>query len=125
MLRTAPPPRHAGVGLPFLRREAFLKQLFVMDPLERINVVGDSTYVLMREAHERGWPVFFCEPRDLYALQGAAWARARAVAVTADAPFFAPGPYEEMALADMDVVWMRKDPPFDMDYVFTTYLLDL
>jgi glutathione synthase len=102
-----------------------LKQLFVMDPLERINVVGDSTYVLMREAHERGWPVWFCEPRDLYAVQGAAWARARAVAVTADAPFFAPGPHEEMALADMDVVWMRKDPPFDMDYVFTTYLLDL
>jgi glutathione synthase len=102
-----------------------LKQLFVMDPLERINVRADSTYMLMREAHERGWPVWFCEPRDLYAHQGVSWARARAVAVTADAPFFAPGPFEEMALGDADVVWMRKDPPFDMDYIFTTYLLDL
>src|SRR5262245_15949900 len=96
-----------------------------MDPLERINVAGDSTYMLMREAHARGWPVWFCEPKDLYAVQGRAWARARAVAVSPDAPHFHAGPHEELALGEMDVVWMRKDPPFDMDYIFSTYLLDL
>lgn len=104
-----------------------LRTLFVMDPLDRINVGGDSTYMLMLEARRRGWPVWFCTPTDLYALNGRAWGRVHPVEVRwrDEGPPFSPGLVEERCLSDFDVVWMRKDPPFDMDYIFTTYLLDL
>lgn len=104
-----------------------LKTLFVMDPLERINVAGDSTYMLMLEARVRGWPVWFCTPGDLYAESGRARGLVRPVEVQrrSEGPPFRPGPAENRPLSDFDVVWMRKDPPFDMDYIFTTYLLDL
>lgn len=104
-----------------------IKTLFVMDPLERINVAGDSTYMLMLEARRRGWPVWFCTPRDLYASSGECWAHASRVEVQRpeQGPPFSPWPAEVKRLSDFDVVWMRKDPPFDMDYIFTTYLLDL
>lgn len=99
--------------------------LFVMDPLDRINVAGDSTYMLMLEARRRGWPVWYCTPGDLYALGGLAQARCWPVEVRRGTPAFEPGSAEERSLADFDVVWMRKDPPFHMGYIFTTYLLDL
>ena len=99
--------------------------LFVMDPLERINVSGDSTYMLMLEARRRGWPVYFCTPGDLFAVGGQAAARCWPVEVRRGTPAFEPGPVEERPLGDFDVVWMRKDPPFHMGYIFTTYLLDL
>ena len=102
-----------------------MKTLFVMDPLERIHIVGDSTYMLMLEARRRGWPVSFCTAGDLYAVDGAAWGRIASVEVQDHAPHFIPQPAEEVCLGEFDVVWMRKDPPFDMDYIFTTYLLDL
>ncbi len=104
-----------------------LSTLFVMDPLDRINVAGDSTYMLMLEARRRGWPVWYCTPGDLYAADGLAWGGVRPVEVRrpSDGPPFEPGPLEHRPLSAFDVVWMRKDPPFDMDYIFTTYLLDL
>jgi glutathione synthase len=102
-----------------------LKTLFVMDPLDRIHVDGDSTYMLMLEARRRGWPVSFCTPGDLYAVDGAAWGMIRQIEVQEHAPHFKPEPAEAVCLGAFDVVWMRKDPPFDMDYVFSTYLLDL
>lgn len=102
-----------------------MKTLFVMDPLERIHVSGDSTYMQMLEARRRGWPVAFCTPKDLYALDGRAWARIQDVDVTRTPPHFHPEPPRDTELGEFDVVWMRKDPPFDMDYIFTTYLLDL
>lgn len=102
-----------------------MKTLFVMDPLERIHISGDSTYMLMLEARRRGWPVSFCTPGDLYAVDGAAWGTISAVEVSQQAPHFVPEPAEDVCLGAFDVVWMRKDPPFDMDYIFSTYLLDL
>lgn len=102
-----------------------VKTLFVMDPLDRINVAGDSTYMLMLEARARGWPVWYCTPDDLFALGGLARARCWPVEVRRGTPAFEPGPAEERALGDFDLVWMRKDPPFHMGYIFSTYLLDL
>ena len=102
-----------------------MKTLYVMDPLEVIQIGGDSTYMMMLEGTRRGWPVWMCTPRDLFALGGHGWARARPVPTTAEAPHFHPGEAQDVSLGDFDVVWMRKDPPFDMDYIFTTYLLDL
>ena len=102
-----------------------MRTLYVMDPLDRLHFEGDSTCALLLEHTRRGQPTFFCTPGDLFARQGAAWARVTPVEVTAEAPHFHTGPAVDRSLADFDVVWMRKDPPFDMDYVFSTYLLDL
>ncbi len=102
-----------------------MKSLFVMDPLDRIHVAGDSTYVTMRECSDRGHPTWMCTPSDLYSLDGRAFAEATPVKTTADAPWFHTDPTEDWDLGDFDVVWMRKDPPFDMTYIFTTYLLDM
>lgn len=102
-----------------------LRSLFVMDPLTAINVRGDSTYVTMAACVERGFPVHWCTPGGLYARDGRAKALCQPVQVNRQAPHFEPGPTEDHDLGDFDVVWMRKDPPFDMDYIFSTYLLDM
>lgn len=102
-----------------------MKHLFVMDPLDRIHVAGDSTFVTMREATDRGHGLWWCTPDDLYVRDGRAWAKAEPVRVREAAPHWERGEPEELDTGDVDVVWMRKDPPFDMTYVFSTYVLDL
>ncbi len=107
-----------------------MNTLYVMDPLASLNLAGDSTYMLMREGTRRGWPAAWCTPGDLYAREGAVpWARCQPVrAFPPDAGHehvWEKGPWEECALTDFDIVWMRKDPPFDMAYIFTTYLLEM
>jgi glutathione synthase len=101
-----------------------MRSLFVMDPLDRINVRGDSTYVTMRECTDRELPCAYCTPGDLYSRDGRAFARVRPVRTTREAPYFHVDAPADQELQSFDVVWMRKDPPFDMDYVFATYLLD-
>lgn len=102
-----------------------MKSLFVMDPLDRIQVAGDSTYVTMRECSDRGFPTWMCVPSDLFSRDGRCFARATPVRTTAEAPYFHVDEPQVLDLGRFDVVWMRKDPPFDMDYIFTTYLLDM
>ena len=102
-----------------------MRSLFVMDPLDRIVVEGDSTYVTMRECTDRGFDVWMCTPEQMYAHNGQAYARAVPVKTTSAAPWFEVGNEVVVGLGDVDVVWMRKDPPFDMTYIFTTYLLDM
>jgi glutathione synthase len=102
-----------------------VKSLFVMDPLHTLNLSGDSTFVVMRECSDRGWPVLWCTPDDLFVRDGRARARARRVVVGWEAPHFREEPPHDVDLEDVDVVWMRKDPPFDMTYIFATYVLDL
>ena len=102
-----------------------MQSLFVMDPLDRIQVAGDSTYMLMRELSDRGQPVWMCTPDALDARNGRGYALARQVITTRDAPHFEVVAEEERDLGGFDVVWMRKDPPFDMSYILATYILDM
>jgi len=102
-----------------------VKTLYVMDPIDRINVEGDSTYMLMLEGCRRGGEVAWCTPQDLFALTGRCHARCATVRVSSEAPYFDSDEPTDRDLADFDVVWLRKDPPFDIDYVFSTYMLDL
>lgn len=102
-----------------------MKSLFVMDPLDRIHVSGDSTFVVMRECSDRGYPVYWCTPDDLFVRDGRAKAGARRVVVSREAPHFRELDAHDLDFEDVDVVWMRKDPPFDMSYIFATYVLDL
>ena len=101
-----------------------MNALFVMDPLENIHVEGDSTYMLMLEGCRRGDAVWFCTPGDLFLLNGEARAKVQQVQVQEAAPYFLPEETVEESLGAFDVVWMRKDPPFDMDYILSTYLLE-
>jgi glutathione synthase len=105
-----------------------MRSLFVMDPLDRINAAGDSTYVTMRECSDRGFEVAMTTPDRLFVLDGRTAARVTPVRTTAEPPWFVPpvgGSFveQETPLDAFDIVWMRKDPPFDMTYVFATYLL--
>lgn len=102
-----------------------MNTLFVMDPLDVIDVTGDSTYMLMLEGCRRSHPVFWCTPSDLYAEGGRCHARCQRVLVSELDPHFETQEWKNMDLGAFDVVWLRKDPPFDIAYIFSTYMLDL
>lgn len=103
-----------------------LKLGVVMDPIQSIKVAKDTTFALLLAAQARGWEIAYFEQSDLFASNGRAFAHARALAVT-DAPqdWFAFGAGRTLPLDSLDVILMRKDPPFDMEYVYSTYLLEL
>src|SRR5215210_4713673 len=93
-----------------------------MDPIEGIDIKGDSTFALMLEAQSRGHRLRYYQPRSL-ALEGAhVRASAHAIEVR-DEPgrHFSLSAAERIDLADMDVVLMRQDPPFDMNYITLTH----
>ena len=102
-----------------------MKLLFVMDPLSSLQVGGDSTYVMMLEATRRGWSTAWCTPDDLQVVDRQPMAAAQAVETLSKAPFFECSEKTLRNLGDFDCIWMRKDPPFDIHYIFSTYILDL
>jgi glutathione synthase len=101
--------------------------LFVADPLETFKIHKDTTFAMMREAASRGHVIWACEPADLVWRTGSRVVarRARAITLTGDAKvWFDVVQERELALADADVVLMRKDPPFDSEYFYATHLLE-
>ncbi len=102
-----------------------MRSLFVMDPLPSIDQAGDSSWMLMLDSRRRGWPVHWCEPRDLFARGDRVFARAHGFEALNEPPFYRSDGPEILDLAACRLVWMRKDPPIDMDYYLCTYLLDL
>ena len=100
--------------------------LFVADPLEQFKIHKDTTFAMMREAQRRGHRIAACLPQDLqWKSGGVVEAVVRRITLTgeADAWFHEDGP-ETMALKDFDAVLMRKDPPFDAEYIYATHLLE-
>jgi len=98
----------------------------VMDPIASIKIAKDSTFAMLLAAQQRGWQLHYMEQPDLYLAAGRARARTRPLTVRDDpADWFELGEPTEQPLADLDVILMRKDPPFDMDYIYSTYLLEL
>ncbi|MGE5240327.1 MAG: glutathione synthase [Bacteroidota bacterium] len=97
----------------------------VMDPIQSINIKKDSTFAMLLEAQARGWTVRYMEQGDLFLRDGETFARHRALRVFDEAShWFELGQERTEPLSALDVVLMRKDPPFDMEYVYTTYLLE-
>jgi len=97
----------------------------VMDPIGSIKIHKDSTFAMLLAAQARGWQLHYMEMGDLSMRDGQAWARVCALQVTDDpAGWFQRGEARLQPLADMDVVLMRKDPPFDTEYIYATYLLE-
>ncbi len=96
-----------------------------MDPIESIDINGDSSFVLALEAQARGHTLYHYGPQDLSFLDGKIIARARPLEVRREhGNHFALGSVERIDLATTDVVLMRQDPPFDMSYITATHLLE-
>ncbi len=99
--------------------------LFVVDPLPSLNPRADSSYVMMLEAQRRGRGVWVTMVDDLHAEEDRAWAHVMPVHIAAEGqPVLPAGPTLRRALDDFAVVVMRKDPPFDTNYLTATWILD-
>ncbi len=102
-----------------------LRVAIQMDPIESIDINGDSTFVLALEAQKRGYSLYHYLARHLTLNDGRVTARARPLTVRREAGnHFAFGPEEIVNLHDVDVVLMRQDPPFDMAYITATHILE-
>jgi glutathione synthase len=97
----------------------------VMDPIESIKINKDSTFAMLLAAQARQWEVYYLQQRDLSLRDGRCIARMQRLGVRDD-----PGGWYDLQgeitapLDSLDSVLMRKDPPFDMEYIYTTYLLE-
>ncbi|GAB3366534.1 MULTISPECIES: glutathione synthase [Giesbergeria] len=100
--------------------------LFVADPLESFVTYKDTTFAIMREAQRRGHQIAACQPRQVRWLRGSpVQAQVRDITLTGSLQdWFHVQQERTVALADFDVVLMRKDPPFDSEYFYTTHLLE-
>lgn len=97
----------------------------VMDPIARISYKKDSSLAMLLAAQARGWELVYMEQPDLYQTSGEPRARTRALKVFADpARWYELGEEQDIALTELDAVLMRKDPPFDIEFIYSTYLLE-
>lgn len=97
----------------------------VMDPIETINPKKDSTLAMLLAAQARGFALIYLQQAGLRLSNGQAWARGHRISVQDDErSWHEIGEAWEGPLGNVDVVLMRKDPPFDMEYIYTTYILD-
>lgn len=96
-----------------------------MDPLEGIHYKKDTSFAMMLEAQKRHWEIHVIEMHDLYLRDGESFATSRTVEL-----FENPDQWhqylqqDDIRLKDLDVILMRKDPPFDLEYIYATYLLE-
>ena len=118
---------------------AMTKIAFLMDPIESLAIKKDSTLAMIRAAQLRGLEVFYLRQEDLMISEYRVQASLRSLTLndafvekldpeTVDhgaSPWYELGEPQQQPLADMDIVMMRKDPPFDMEYIYTTYLLEM
>ncbi len=97
----------------------------VMDPISKIKIEKDTSFAMLLEAQTRGYEIFYMEVSDLYLRDGRAFARMRRLHVQRDSQnWFQFSEESEEALDTLHVLLMRKDPPFDQEFVYTTYLLE-
>ena len=103
-----------------------MKHAFIMDPLDKVKTHKDTSYFLMLAASERGHQVYYLDAGDLFVKDSSVMATAQRVNVQ-DHPQtpFEPKSEESVLMDDMDVVWIRTDPPVDRAYFYMTMLLDL
>lgn len=98
----------------------------VMDPISEIKTYKDSSFAMLLEAQRRGHELYYMEPKHLFARDGRVFAAMQKLSVrdnTSD--WFSLETLGNVALDELDMVLMRRDPPFDMNYIYTTYMLEL
>ncbi len=97
----------------------------VMDPIAKIKFAKDSTLAMLLAAAGRGWELTYFEQSDLFLRDGVAYGRGRPLKVFANPDrWFEFGESRLEKLGEFDCVFMRKDPPFDAEYIYTTYILE-
>ncbi len=97
----------------------------VMDPIAEIHYAKDTTLALLLAAQARGFELHYFEQGDLSLRDGRAFGRSRRLEVRADpASWYTLGEPQRVALGELDCLLMRKDPPFDTEYIYTTYILE-
>jgi hypothetical protein len=101
-----------------------MRFLYVMDPIHRVLPDKDTIFAFMRAAEARGARALHCEPHELFLEDGEAWADAHPVTVHHAAPWLSFGVRQKVRLADVEAVFIRKDPPFDDAYLYATLLLE-
>ena len=102
-----------------------LKIGIVMDPIESITPYKDSSLAMLLEAQRRDAEIHYFQQGDLKLLSGRAIGHSQRLKVTDDnSDWFETSDTAEVDLGDLDAILMRKDPPFDMEYIYTTYILD-
>jgi len=102
-----------------------IRLIVVMDPIEGVKPAKDSTLAILLAAQARGWELFYAEQKDLYLRNGVAWGRLAPLQVFDDMrTWFKRGSVAVDKLGAYDAILMRKDPPFDTEYIYSTYILD-
>src|SRR6478735_713767 len=99
----------------FEERRMSLKVAVQMDPIEGINIEGDTTFMMMEMAQARGHSLFVYTTDTLAMDEGRVFAKGGDVTL---------GPWRRVELADYDVILLRQDPPFDMNYIDSTFFLE-
>ncbi|WP_118987961.1 glutathione synthase [Photorhabdus sp. CRCIA-P01] len=102
-----------------------IKLGIVMDPISSINIKKDTSFAMLLEVQRRGWELHYMEMSDLYLHQGEARARTRLLQVeNHPQQWYQFDREQDLALETLDVILMRKDPPFDTEYIYATYILE-
>jgi glutathione synthase len=105
-----------------------MKLAILMDPLHHLKAYKDSTVAMIKAAQALGWSCVYFTQNDLYCQQGRAFAQVSSIRVIGDetgSNWAEVNSLGEKALSEFDMILMRKDPPFDMEYIYATYALDL
>ncbi|WP_428242651.1 glutathione synthase [Gynuella sp.] len=98
----------------------------VMDPIHTISYKKDSSLAMLWAAQEKGWQLYYMEQSDLCIDEGLPMANMAELNVSHDPDnFYTLGDKQKRPISDLDVVLMRKDPPFDPEYIYSTYILEL
>ncbi|NVK39692.1 MAG: glutathione synthase [Oceanospirillaceae bacterium] len=102
-----------------------LKVGIVMDPIESINFKKDSSLAMLWAARRKGWELWYMEQQHLFSRDGQVMAEMAPLDVRMEPDdWFSRGDYRIAPLADLDVILMRKDPPFNNEYIYSTHLLE-
>ncbi|MEX3018244.1 glutathione synthase [Kluyvera sp. STS39-E] len=102
-----------------------IKLGIVMDPIASINIKKDTSFAMLLEAQRRGYELHYMEMNDLYLENGVSYARTRLLSVEQNYDkWYEFNGEQEIKLADLDVILMRKDPPFDTEFIYATYILE-
>ncbi len=105
---------------------AHMKLGFVLDPLDDIKTYKDSSYAMLEEASRRGHELFVLHQEDILCRDGVVSGIAAGIGLTGEkTAWYTLGEKRELPLSGFDALLMRKDPPFDIEYVYSTYLLEL
>lgn len=102
-----------------------IKLGIVMDPISEINIKKDSSFAMLMAAQDRGYQLFYIEMADLAMVNGVAMANMRPLTVINDASkWYELGESQDTPMSELDVILMRKDPPFDTEFIYATYMLE-